>query len=65
MNTFVKIGSSLDFRPSGSLLAYRISSHQKFPYRHPLVRLHEVVHDGKGARLAAGQRMTVQYWLIS
>ena len=39
---------------------YGTSSYQGIPYRHPFVTLHEVVHDGTGARLAAGQLMTPQ-----
>ena len=37
---------------------YGTSSYQGFPYRHPFVTLHEVVHDGGHARLAEGQLMT-------
>jgi PRTRC genetic system protein B len=60
MNTSVNIGSSQDFRLSRALLVYGTSSYQGFPYRHPFVTLHEVVHDGDGARLAEGQLMTPQ-----
>ena len=60
MNTSVNIGSSQDFRLSRALLVYGTSSYQGFPYRYPFVTLHEVIHDDKGARLAAGQLMTVQ-----
>src|ERR1700731_2004713 len=60
MNTSVNIGSSQDFRLSRALLVYGSSSYQGFPYRHPFVTLHEVNHDDKGARLAAGELMTVQ-----
>jgi PRTRC genetic system protein B len=60
MNTSVNIGSSQDFRLSRALLLYGTSSYQGFPYRHPFVTLHEVIHDDKGAQLAAGQLMTVQ-----
>jgi hypothetical protein len=31
-----------------------------YPYRHPFVTLHEVMHDGDFARLAEGQLMTPQ-----
>ena len=58
MNTSVNIGSSQDFRLSRALLVYGTSSYQGFPYRHPFVTLHEVVHDGNNARLSAGQLMT-------
>ena len=37
---------------------YGTSSYQGFPYRHPFVTLHEVIHDGNCARLAEGQLMT-------
>jgi len=60
MNTSVNIGSSQDFRLGRALLVYRTSSYQGFPYRHPFVTLHEVIHDDKGARLDAGELMTVQ-----
>lgn len=60
MNTSVNIGSSQDFRLSRALLVYGTSSYQGFPYRHPFVTLHEVIHDGEDARLAEGQLMTVQ-----
>ena len=39
---------------------YGTSSYQGFPYRHPFVTLHEVIHDGDVARLAEGQLMTPQ-----
>jgi hypothetical protein len=39
---------------------YGTSSYQGFPYRHPFVTRHEVVHDGDEARLAEGQLMTPQ-----
>lgn len=58
MNTSVNIGSSQDFRLSRALLVYGTSSYQGFPYRHPFVTLHEVVHEGNDARLAEGQLMT-------
>jgi PRTRC genetic system protein B len=60
MNTSVNIGSIQDFRLSRALLVYGTSSYQGFPYRHPFVTLHEVFHDDKGARLDAGQLMTLQ-----
>lgn len=60
MNISVNIGSSQDFRLSRALLVYGTSSYQGFPYRHPFVTLHEVLHDGNDARLAEGQLMTPQ-----
>ena len=42
------------------MLMYGTSSYQGFPYRHPFVTLHEVVHDGNNARLSEGQLMTPQ-----
>lgn len=39
---------------------YGTSSYEGIPYRHPFVTLHEVSHDGSGARLAAGELMTPQ-----
>ena len=58
MNTSVNIGSSQDFRLSRALLVYGTSSYNGFPYRHPFVTLHEVIHDSQGARLAEGQLVT-------
>src|SRR5271163_1499850 len=60
MNISVNIGSSQDFRLSRALLVYGKSSYQRYPYRHPFVTLHEVIHDGDAARLAEGQLMTPQ-----
>ena len=60
MNISVNIGSSQDFRLSRALLVYGTSSYQGFPYRHPFVTLHEVIHEGDVARLAEGQLMTPQ-----
>jgi PRTRC genetic system protein B len=60
MNTSVNIGSCQDFRLSRAMLVYGTSSYEGIPYRHPFVTLHEVIHDGTGARLAAGQLMTQQ-----
>jgi len=48
MNTYVNIGSSQDFRLSRALLVYGTSSYDGFPYRHPFVTLHDVIHDNKG-----------------
>ena len=42
------------------MLVYGTSSYEGIPYRHPFVTLHEVMHDGDVARLAAGQLMTPQ-----
>lgn len=36
------------------------SVYDGYPYRHPFVTLHEVIHDGDVARLAEGQLMTPQ-----
>ena len=58
MNISVNIGSSQDFRLSRALLVYGKSSYEGYPYRHPFVTLHEVMHDGETARLAEGQLMT-------
>jgi PRTRC genetic system protein B len=60
MNISVNIGSSQDFRLSRALLVYGKSSYDGYPYRHPFVTLHEVMHDGDVARLAEGQLMTPQ-----
>jgi PRTRC genetic system protein B len=60
MNTSVNIGASQDFRLSRALLVYGTSSYDGFPYRHPFVTLHEVIHDDEGARLGEGQLATPQ-----
>lgn len=60
MNTYVNIGSSQDFRLSRALLIYGTSNYDSFPYRHPFVTLHEIVHDNDGSRLAEGQLATPQ-----
>jgi PRTRC genetic system protein B len=60
MNISVNIGSSQDFRLSRALLVYGTSSYDGFPYRHPFVTLHEVIHDSEGARLAEAQLATPQ-----
>jgi PRTRC genetic system protein B len=58
MDTSVNIGRSQDFRLCRALLVYGKSDYNGFPYRHPFVVVHEVVHDGDNARLAAGQLVT-------
>ncbi len=40
------------------LLVYGKSDYNGYPYRHPFITLHEVVHDSDGARLAEGQLVT-------
>lgn len=47
-------------RLSRALLVYGTSSYQEFPYRHPIVTLHEVIHDANHTRLSEGQLMTPQ-----
>jgi PRTRC genetic system protein B len=37
---------------------YGTSDYNGFPYRHPFLTVHEVVHEGENARLAAGQLVT-------
>src|SRR4029077_17737300 len=51
MNTCVSIGASHEFRLSRVLLVYGKSSYDGFPYRHPFVTLHEVIHVGEEAHL--------------
>jgi len=60
MNTSVSIGSSQDFRLSRVLLVYGTNSYNGFPYRHPFVTLHEVIHENDEARLSEGQLVTPQ-----
>lgn len=58
MNTSVKVGLSQDFRLSRALLVYGTSSYNGFPYLHPFVTLHDVIHDAEGARLGDAQLAT-------
>jgi PRTRC genetic system protein B len=60
MNAPVNIGSTQDFKLSRALLVYGKSSYDSFPYRHPFVVVHEVIHDDEGARLGEGQLVTPQ-----
>jgi PRTRC genetic system protein B len=43
---------------SRALLLYGKSDYNGYPYRHPFLTVHEVVHDSDGARLAEGQLVT-------
>ncbi|MGH9569858.1 MAG: PRTRC system protein B [Candidatus Angelobacter sp.] len=45
---------------SRALLVYGKSSYEGFPYRHPFVTIHDVIHEQDGARLAEGQLLTSQ-----
>ncbi|HET9184338.1 MAG TPA: PRTRC system protein B [Candidatus Angelobacter sp.] len=58
MNISVNIGRSQDYKLSRALLVYGTSDYNGFPYRHPFLTVHEVVHQGDTARLAAGQLVT-------
>src|ERR1041385_1094995 len=58
MNTSVNIGRSQDYKLSRALLVYGTSDYNGIPYRHPFLTVHEVVHEGDNARLAAGQLVT-------
>jgi PRTRC genetic system protein B len=60
MNTSVNIGCSQDFRLSHALLVYGRSSYDGFPYRHPFVTLHDVIHEAEGVRMAEGRLLTPQ-----
>lgn len=42
------------------MLVYGKSSYDRFPYRHPFVTLHEVIHEGEEARLGTGHLVTPQ-----
>jgi len=46
------------FQTEPGLLVYGKSSYDAFPYRHPFIVVHEVIHDNDGARLAEGQLVT-------
>jgi PRTRC genetic system protein B len=58
MNTSVEIGSSQDYKLKRALLVYGESNYNGFPYRHPFLTLHEVIHEGDEARLGEGQLVT-------
>jgi PRTRC genetic system protein B len=58
MKISVNIGRSQDYKLSRALLVYGTSDYNGFPYRHPFLTVHEVVHKGENARLAAGQLVT-------
>jgi PRTRC genetic system protein B len=58
MNVSVTIGSSQEFRLSRALLLYGKSDYNGYPYRHPFITVHEVIHDNDGTRLAEGQLVT-------
>jgi PRTRC genetic system protein B len=58
MNTSVNIGRTQDFRLSQALLVYGKSDYNGFPYRHPFVVVHDVIHEGDSARLGEGRLVT-------
>src|SRR5690348_15398602 len=58
MNTSVTIGSSQEFRLTKALLVYGKSDYNSYPYRHPFVTVHDVIHDEDGARLKEGRLVT-------
>jgi PRTRC genetic system protein B len=60
MNTSVSIGSSQDFKLSRVLLVYGSSSYDSYPYRHPFLTVHSVIHESDGTRLEEGQLVTPQ-----
>jgi PRTRC genetic system protein B len=60
MNTYVKVGASQEFTLNRALLVYGESSYDGYPYRHPFVTLHEVIHDEGEARLGVAQLLTPQ-----
>src|SRR4030095_16228286 len=41
-----------------ALLVYGKSDYNGYPYRHPFLVLHNVIHDGDDARLGEGQLVT-------
>lgn len=45
---------------SRALLVYGKSSYDGFPYRHPFITMHDVIHERDGARLAEGQLVAPQ-----
>jgi PRTRC genetic system protein B len=58
MRTYVNVGWSQEFKLSKALLVYGESSFNSYPYRHPFVTMHDVVHAEGEARLAAAQLVT-------
>ena len=55
MRTYVNVGSSQDFKLRRALLVYGESSYNGFPYRHPFVTLHDVIHEEGEVRLGTAQ----------
>jgi PRTRC genetic system protein B len=60
MNTYVKAGTSQEFTLNQALLVYGRSSYDGYPYRHPFVTMHDVIHEEGEARLGPAQLLTPQ-----
>jgi hypothetical protein len=46
-----------------ALLVYGESNYNGYPYRHPFLTLHDVIHEGNEARLGEGQLVTLSLLL--
>ena len=58
MKTYVNVGSSQEFKLSRAMLMYGESSYNGYPYRHPFVTLHDVIHEEAEVRLGTAQLLT-------
>ena len=58
MKTYVNVGWSQKFKVNRALLVYGETNYNSYPYRHPFVTLHDVVHEEGEVRLAAAQLVT-------
>jgi PRTRC genetic system protein B len=58
MKTYVNVGWSQEFKLNRALLVYGETNYNSYPYRHPFVTLHHVVHEEGEVRLAAAQLVT-------
>lgn len=60
MQTYVNVGWTQEFKLSRALLVYGKSNYNAYPYRHPFVTLHDVVHEEGDVRLGPAQLLTVE-----
>lgn len=58
MRVSVSIGHSQHFQLHKALLVHGESDYNAFPYRHPFLTMHDVVHDPDGSRLGVGKLVT-------
>jgi PRTRC genetic system protein B len=58
MQSYVNVGWTHEFKLSRALLVYGQSNYNGYPYRHPFVTIHDVVHEQGDARLGPAQLLT-------